>query len=94
MATYRGHVSKKLSGLMLEGETIPARGDKILSQGREVGSVTSAIKSVTLGRVIAMAYVKYGFFEPGSSIEIQNEHGSLRATIVEMPFRSSLREES
>ncbi|MEK6300370.1 MAG: aminomethyltransferase family protein [Acidobacteriota bacterium] len=92
MATYRGHVSKKLSGLAIEGDTIPARGDKVLSQGREVGAVTSAMRSETLGQVIAMAYVKYGFFEPGSSVEIQNEQGLLRASIVEMPFRGTKEE--
>lgn len=86
MATYRGHVSKKLSGLALEGDAVPARGDKVLSQTREVGTVTSAMRSDGLGRVIAMAYIKYGFFEPGSPLEIQNEHGPLQATIVEMPF--------
>jgi folate-binding protein YgfZ len=86
MATYRGHVSKKLSGLMFEGDTVPARGDKVLNQTRDVGTVTSALRSDGLGRVIAMAYIKYGFFEPGSSVEVQNEHGTLKATIIEMPF--------
>jgi folate-binding protein YgfZ len=86
MATYRGHVSKKLSGLVLEGDAVPARGDKVLSQTREVGTVTSAMQSEGLGRVIAMAYIKYGFFEPGSSVGVQSEHQPLQATIVEMPF--------
>lgn len=87
MATYRGHVSKKLSGLAVEGDTVPTRGDKVFSGGREVGAVTSAMRSATIGRVIAIAYVKYGFFETGSSVEIQNEQGLLSASIVEMPFR-------
>jgi len=86
MATYRGHVSKKLSGLIFEGDTVPARGDKVFSETREVGTVTSAMRSDGLGQVIAMAYIKYGFFEPGLSVEVRNEQGPLRATIVEMPF--------
>lgn len=94
MATYRGHVSKKLSGLMLEGDTIPARGDKVTSQGRDVGAVTRAIRSEALERVLAMAYVKYGFFDPGSSVEVQTEHGPLKAVIVEVPFRSEAQVES
>jgi folate-binding protein YgfZ len=94
MATYRGHVSKKLSGLMIEGDKIPARGDKLFSQGREVGTVTRAMQLPTFERVIAMAYVKYGFFDPGSSVEVQTEQGPLEAVIVDMPFRSEAQAES
>jgi len=88
MATYRGHISKKLSGLAIEGDDVPARGDRILSQGRDVGAVTSAMRSKTLGGVIAMGYVKYGFFQAGSAVEVQNERGTLKASIVELPFSS------
>lgn len=86
MATYRGHASKKLSGLSLEGDAIPARGDKVFSQSREVGTVTRATRSPGLGRVIALAYIKYGFFEPASPVEVQTEQGPVRGTIVELPF--------
>jgi folate-binding protein YgfZ len=91
MATYRGHVSKRLSGLTMEGNRLPSRGDKVLSQGRQVGVVTSAMRSETLGRVIAMAYIKYGFFEPGSIVEVQSEEGTLDALIVELPFYSGVK---
>ncbi len=86
MATYRGHVSKKLSGLLIEGDLVPSRGDRVLSKDRDVGSVTSAIRSGTLGRVIAMAYIKYGFFDPGSPVEVRTQHGNLKATVSEMPI--------
>lgn len=86
MATYRGHVSKKLSGLTMEGDRLPSTGDKVLSQGRQVGVVTSAMRSETLGRMNAMAYIKYGFFEPGSTVEVQSEEGTLNALIIELPF--------
>ena len=94
MATYRGHVSKKLSGLTMEGNHLPSRGDKVLSQGRQVGVVTSAMRSETLGRVAAMAYIKYGFFEPGSTVEVQSEEGTLDALIVELPFYRGVKVES
>lgn len=86
MATYRGHVSKRLSGLFIEGDIVPSRGDRVLSQDRDVGSVTSATRSAALGRVLAMAYIKYGFFDPGSAVEVRTEHGDLKATVSEMPF--------
>lgn len=94
MATYRGHVSKKLSGLLIEGRIVPSRGDRVLSQDRDVGSVTSAIRSATLGRVIAMAYIKYGFFDPGSAVEVRTEQGALKASVSEMPFSIKAQAES
>ena len=86
MATHRGHVSKKLSGLELEGDAVPSRGDKITASGKDVGQVTSALASQTLGRVIAMGYIKYGFFEVGKDVEILTSSGNAAARIVDMPF--------
>jgi folate-binding protein YgfZ len=90
MATYRGHVSKKLTGLIIEGEVIPARGDKVFKQEKEIGYITSPLKSVTLGSVIAMGYVKYGYFDPGSRVEIETQAGRVPASVVELPFYKRL----
>jgi len=86
MATYRGHISKKLSGLLVKEETVPSHGDVLKKEGKEVGMVTSAIRSPSLDSVIALGYVKYGFFEPGTSVEIESKGATLQASIVEMPF--------
>ncbi|HET8671836.1 MAG TPA: aminomethyltransferase family protein [Candidatus Saccharimonadales bacterium] len=86
MATYRGHVSKRLSGLLIAGETMPDPGNKIIKDGKEVGQITSAIKSPSLGSVIALGYVKYGSFEPWTKLEVQHEEDSLPAEVVELPF--------
>src|SRR5262249_44332968 len=53
-ATARGHVNRKLSGLLVHGNTIPVSGDKLFSDAQEVGWVTSAINSPRLGRPIAL----------------------------------------
>jgi folate-binding protein YgfZ len=86
MATYRGHVSKKLSGLAIGGDVVPSRGDILKKDGKEIGLITSAIQSLTLGSVIALAYLKYGFFQEGNTLEVENESGILPATVVELPF--------
>jgi glycine cleavage system T protein len=88
MATYRGHVSKKLSGLVLSGQIVPHRGDVVKKEGKEIGFVTSAIQSPTLGSVIALAYVKHGFFEPGNAVEVHLDAEVTSATIVDLPFYS------
>jgi glycine cleavage system T protein len=86
MATYRGHVSKKLSGITVPGEVIPANGDKIFKEAKEIGYVTSVLKSATIGSIIALGYVKYGFFDSGNEIEIETQSGRVPATVAELPF--------
>jgi aminomethyltransferase len=86
MATYRGHISKKLSGLALSGEAVPSPGDLVKKDGKEIGFVTSAIKSPTLGAVVALAYVKHGYFESGNDVVVQIGVESTSATIVNLPF--------
>jgi glycine cleavage system T protein len=90
MATYRGHISKKLSGLMaLEGELLPP-GSKVSKDGKEIGHITSSLKSDALGQTIALAYLKYGYFEPGNVIEVINEQSSRPAKVVDLPFYKAI----
>ena len=65
---------------------MPERSDLIKKDGKEIGFITSVLKSPTLDSVIALAYVKYGFFEPGNSLEIQTRSQTLSASVVELPF--------
>lgn len=86
MATYRGHVSKKLAGLDVSGKLVPRRGDVVKQDGKEVGFVTSAIQSTSLNSVIALAYVKHGFFELGNKVEVHIEGQSVSAVVTRIPF--------
>ena len=86
MATYRGHVSKRLSGLAISVDDVPSRGDIVKKDGKDIGFVTSALRSSTVGSVIALAYVKYGFFQVGNALEVESVSGRLPATVVELPF--------
>jgi len=86
MATYRGHVSKRLSGLVIASENRPSTRDIILKEGKEIGYITSSLKSESLGSVIALGQVKYGFFEPGTDLEIETSAGRVQAAVVELPF--------
>lgn len=86
MATYRGHVSKKLAGLAVSGTLVPTPGDLIRKDGKDIGVVTSALCSPSLASVIAVAYLKYGFFEVGTTVEIQTQEATADARVVELPF--------
>ena len=55
-----GHVNRELVGLRLADDLkiLPVRGDKLFKDGKEVGHITSAIKSPALNANIALGYVR------------------------------------
>jgi folate-binding protein YgfZ len=90
MATYRGHVSKRLCGLKISGEVLPSRDERVMKDGKEIGVITSALKSESLGSVVALALLKYGFLDPGTSVEVESQGISTPAAVVELPFVRSI----
>ncbi|PYP85255.1 MAG: hypothetical protein DMF61_16910 [Blastocatellia bacterium AA13] len=89
MATYRGHISKKLCGIFVDAEAPPPAGAKLFEGEKEVGHVTTSILSPTLNRVICLGYVKYGFFEAGTHLSIQSGSQNLGGEITALPFYKS-----
>jgi glycine cleavage system T protein len=85
-ATARGHVNRKLSGLLVHGKTIPVSGDKLFRDSQEVGWVTSAIDSPRLGRPIALAYVRREHLTPGTQLRIDRQGTPVIAEVTQLPF--------
>ncbi|MBI2104808.1 MAG: aminomethyl transferase family protein [Candidatus Omnitrophica bacterium] len=85
MQTY-GSASKKLMGLLVEGQAAAGSGDRIVRGASEVGWVTSGCHSPVLRRPIAMGYVKRGAYEPGTAVEIVRAGGRVAATVAERPL--------
>jgi folate-binding protein YgfZ len=84
---YRGHVAKKLTGVVLEEDAAIGSGAKILStDDKEIGSVTSSTVSPQLRRTIALAYVKYDYLEPGTKVKIISSEREYPAAVAELPF--------
>jgi folate-binding protein YgfZ len=82
---WRGHVAKRLTGLLLTGERAPAPDAKIATaDGKEIGRVTSAVVSPRLGRAVALGYVKYDYLAPGTSVLVGAE--TLPASVAELPL--------
>lgn len=78
----RGHVNRKLVGLLLEGkQDIPPQA-AILSGGQQVGTITSATYSFGLRRSIALGYVRREPAESGQAVAV----GAAPAEIVPLPF--------
>ncbi len=84
-ATHIGGVNNLLMGLRLDDSVPPERGARVLGEeGKEIGSVTSAVFSPRLDCPIAFAYLKRGFASVGKRCQVELAAGkTASAEIVE-----------
>jgi folate-binding protein YgfZ len=69
---HRGHVAKKLSGLIFINEPFEVEDHTVYSEdGQEAGRVTSWVISPNLGYTAAMAYIKYDYLKGQTAIQMQ-----------------------
>jgi len=83
-----GHVNREIRGLQLADDlkTLPQRGDKLFHAGKEIGYVTSAVKSPVLNANIALGYVRREVNQTGSELTLRTAAGEGLAKIVALPF--------
>jgi folate-binding protein YgfZ len=84
--TYRGHVNRQLSGLLLAGERSASRGDRVFNGDQQVGWVTSSGYSFSLRRPIALCYLRREVLEPGTSLRIETDKGPIESRVASLPF--------
>ena len=84
--TYVGQVRRKLLGLRVDGDVVPAHGDRVSKDGHEVGRVTSAAWSPTVGRVIALGILRLDAVSPEDSLSIDHQGRNLTARMNALPF--------
>ena len=85
-------VTRRRVGLMVEGA--PAReGSEIVvdsSEGQQViGRITSGCPSPTLGKNIAMGYIKEGYHKAGTEVGVIVRGKRRKAEVTKMPFVTS-----
>ncbi len=87
--TY-GQVAKALRGLRLADDlkNLPAKGDKLFHNGKEVGYITSALASPSLKANIAFGYVRKEANQVGTELVLKTAQGESAVKIVELPFRA------
>jgi folate-binding protein YgfZ len=85
-AEHQGHLNKRLCGLLVTGETVPAPGTPVVLGDRTVGRVTSAVRSPVMGRVIALAHLRRECWEPGTPLCIGAGPGALSGETAALPF--------
>lgn len=78
----RGHVNRKRTGLVLRGDPVEPR-TTLLAGDKEVGWVTSCVRSPRLGKTIGMGYVRREHLEPGSVLSVE---GGGAALVASLPF--------
>jgi folate-binding protein YgfZ len=83
-----GHVNREFRGLRLADDlkNLPTKGDKLFHDGKEVGYVTSAIKSPTLKANIALGYVRREANAVGTELTLHSGNGETKVAVVESPF--------
>jgi len=82
-----GHVNRELRVLRLATDlkSLPVRGEKLFSGGKEVGHVTSAVKSPQFGN-IALGYVRREVNQIGSELSLHTAAGEVSVKVVGLPF--------
>ena len=83
---YRGHPNRLLRGFEIAGDTPPQSGDRLFEGDKDIGWLTSAIVSPTLGKTIGIGYVRMAFTDEGSQMEIATGDSRLNATVRLLPF--------
>lgn len=82
----RDALAKILVGLRIEGTQLPAVPGPIELDGAPVGSVTSVCHSFAMDSVIALAFVRTKFSEPGTVLTVTWDQGRAQATVAEWPL--------
>lgn len=78
-------VARRRVGLLIDGA--PARGGaEIAKDGEVIGTVTSGSPSPTLGRNIAMGYVRDGLHKVGTELDVLVRGKKRKGTVTKMPF--------
>ncbi len=85
MDTY-GSVRRRMVGLVLSERVLPPKGAKLFSGDREVGWISSAAHSPSLGRPIAFGFPLRDFTAPGTELTIDVNGQHHKDTVQALPF--------
>lgn len=86
-ARSRGHVNWRLVGLVVDSAAPPPAGEKLVAGDKEIGEVTSACVSPSLGKTVALAYVRREFSEPGARLSLVS---GAHAQVEPIPFHHAV----
>ena len=81
---FRGHVAKKLTGLVFEDENAEIKKDDEIKslEGKNAGKITSVTFSPKLEKTIALAFVRYDYLAEGTELKVNDSS----AKVKDLPF--------
>ena len=78
--------TRRLLGLVLEGDRIARPGFEVLSGSRPAGRVTSGSMGISIGRPIAMAYLAGDAAKVGARVDVSTRGQATPASVVGRPL--------
>jgi aminomethyltransferase len=79
-------VERRRIGLIVEGAPAREGAEIVDEKGEKIGNITSGCPSPTLGKNIAMGYIKDGFHKSGTNVEVVVRGRKRKAQVTKMPF--------
>jgi aminomethyltransferase len=79
-------VERRRVGLIVEGAPAREGAEIVDEKGEKIGHITSGCPSPTLGKNIAMGYIKDGFHKSGTNVEVVVRGKKRKAQVTKMPF--------
>jgi aminomethyltransferase len=79
-------VERRRIGLIIDGAPAREGADIVDEKGEKIGNITSGCPSPTLGKNIAMGYIKDGFHKSGTNVEVVVRGKKRKAQVTKMPF--------
>jgi folate-binding protein YgfZ len=79
-ATARGGIKKRLCGIKIDGEELPPAQSSVLFEGKEVGHLTSVLRSPRLG-MIGLGILHHSAWGSGTILTIKHDGEIWRAIV-------------
>ncbi len=78
----RGQVQRKRVGLRSQGSEVPPHGAKLQHDGKDVGTLTSAVRSPLQEQIIGMGYVRREAWNDGTTLSVHWDGGETSMTVA------------
>lgn len=82
----RGHINRKLVGMILEANIPAERGSPVYAGEKEIGKVTSSAPSPARKRALALGYIQRDYLQPGTAVMIRSDAKMMPASVSALPF--------
>lgn len=86
MMEHRGRPNRLLTGLVIEGETLPEQNAVIRKDGKDAGWITTAVHGRAVDGIIALGFVRRRSRASGGPLEVEVDGAPARSEIADLPF--------